>query len=72
MGAEKGDLNRNPWLAKMVRVCSGETANTNLIVFGFTRSRLEPIFYHTPDEIPNHYTTDVVVYNIVLLLFVPT
>ena len=49
-----------------VRVCSGETANTNFIVFRFTRSGLEPTFYHTPDEFSNHYTNDVIVYNIVV------
>jgi len=54
------------------RVRSREATHTNLILFGFTRSRLEPIFYHIPDEFSNHYTTDVVVYNIVVLLFVLT
>ena len=44
--------------------------NTNLILFGSTPFSLESTFYHTPDKNTNHYTTDVVVYNIVVLLFV--
>ena len=37
---------------------SGEATNTNLIVFGFTRSGLEPTIYHTQGEPANHYTTN--------------
>ena len=36
--------------------------NTNLIVFGSTRSELEPKIYHTWDEHTNHYTTDAVLF----------
>ena len=39
---------------------SGETTNTNCIVVGLTRSRLEPTMYHTRDEHVNHYNTDEV------------
>ena len=37
---------------------SGETANTNFIVFGLTQSGLEPTIYLTQGEHANHYTTD--------------
>jgi hypothetical protein len=37
---------------------TGETTNTNFIVFGLTRSGLEPTIYHTRGELDNHYTTD--------------
>jgi hypothetical protein len=46
--------------------------NTILILFGSTPFSLESTCYHTPDKNINHYTTDVVVYNIVVLLFVLT
>jgi hypothetical protein len=39
---------------------SGEALNTNFIVFGLTRSELEPTIYHTRGEHANHYTTDAV------------
>ena len=39
---------------------SGEATNTNYIVFGLTRSGLEPTIYRTQDEHANHYTTDAV------------
>ena len=40
---------------------SGEaTTNTNFIVFGLTRSGLEPTIYHTRGEHVNHYTTHTV------------
>ena len=39
---------------------SRETTNTNSIVFGLTRSGLEPTIYRTLGEHVNHYTTDVV------------
>jgi len=38
---------------------SGEAANTNLIVFGLTRSWYKPTIYRTDDEHANHYTTNV-------------
>jgi hypothetical protein len=38
-------------------VFSWEAANTNFIVFGFTRSGLESTIYRTRDEHANHYTT---------------
>jgi len=34
-------------------------ANTNFIVFGVTRSRLNPMIYRTQDEYTNQYTTGV-------------
>ena len=37
-----------------------EATNTNFIVFGSTRPRLEPMVYHTRGEHADHYTTDVV------------
>jgi hypothetical protein len=36
----------------------GEATNTNFIVFGLTRSRLEPTSYRTRGEQANHYTID--------------
>ena len=41
-------------------VLSREATNTNLIVFGLTRPRLEPTVYHTRGEHANHYATDAV------------
>ena len=35
---------------------------TNSIVFGFTRSGLEPTIYRTRDEHADNYTTDAVFY----------
>jgi len=40
---------------------SGEATNTNLIVFGLTRTGLEPTIYCTRGEHSNYYATDVVV-----------
>jgi hypothetical protein len=37
---------------------SGEAANTNCIVFGLTRSGLEPTIYPTRGEHANQYATD--------------
>ena len=37
-----------------------EATNTNFIVFGLTRSGLEPTSYRTRGEHTNHYTTDAV------------
>ena len=39
---------------------SGDATNTNCIVFGFTRTELEPTIYRTRDKHANHYTTNVV------------
>jgi hypothetical protein len=40
---------------------SGEATNTNLIVFGLTRSVLELTIYRIRGEHANHYATDAVV-----------
>jgi hypothetical protein len=50
-------------------VLSGEATNTNYIVFGLTRSGLEPTIYHTRDEYANHYTTDAVETNFELSFY---
>ena len=42
-------------------VIRGEATNTNIIVFGLSRSGLEPMFYRTRGEHVNHYTNDVVI-----------
>ena len=39
-------------------VLSGEATNTNCIVFGLTRTGLEPTLYRTLGEHANHYATD--------------
>ena len=39
---------------------NGEAANTNLIVFNFTRPGLKLTIYHTRGEYANHYTTDAI------------
>jgi hypothetical protein len=39
---------------------SGKAPNTNFIVFGLTRSGLEPTIYRTRVEHANHYTSDAV------------
>jgi hypothetical protein len=41
-------------------VLSGETTNTNFIVFGLTQSGLDPKIYRPRGEQANHYTIDVV------------
>ena len=38
----------------------GEATNSNFVVFGLTRSGIEPTIYHTRDKHVNHYTTDAV------------
>ena len=43
-------------------ILSGEATNTNLIVFGLTRSGLELTIYCTRSKHFNHYTTDAVLY----------
>jgi hypothetical protein len=40
----------------------------NFIVFGLTRSELEPTIYRTQGEHANHYTTDSVIMDLVLSL----
>jgi hypothetical protein len=47
-------------------VDSGETTNSNFIVFGLTRPGLEPTIYRTRGEQANHYATDAVVYHLML------
>jgi hypothetical protein len=44
-------------------VLSGEATNTNFIVFGLTRPRIEPTIYWTRGEDANHYTTDTLNHN---------
>ena len=39
-----------------------KATNDNGIVFGLTRSGLEPTIYHTRDEHTNHYATDAFVF----------
>jgi len=41
-------------------VLSRQSTNTNFIVFGLTRSELEPTIYYTGGEHAKHYTTDAV------------
>jgi len=41
-------------------VLSGQGANTNFIIFGFTRPEPEPTIYHTRGVHTNHNTTDAV------------
>jgi hypothetical protein len=41
-------------------VISGEATNTNCVVFGLTRSKLEPTIYRTRGENANQYATDAV------------
>jgi hypothetical protein len=43
---------------------SGETTNTNFIIFGLTRLGLEPTIYRTLGEHANHYATDVVTHSV--------
>jgi hypothetical protein len=37
-------------------VLSGAATNTNVIVFGLTRLRLDPMIYHTQGKHASHYT----------------
>ena len=46
----------------------GEAANTNCIVFGLTRSGLEPTIYRTRGEHANHYGTDAVYHFLLFLI----
>ena len=47
-------------LSPLCCVRSGETTNINFIVFGLTRSWLEPTIYRTRSEHANYYAADVV------------
>jgi hypothetical protein len=40
----------------------GEATNTNFIVSGLTRTRLEATIYHSRGEHANHYAIDVAKY----------
>ena len=46
---------------------SGEATNTNFIVFGLTQPRFEPTIYRTRGEQANHYATDTVLKDHVLV-----
>ena len=51
------------WIFIVIAHCCvlrGDATNTNFIVFGLTRSGLEPTIYRTRDEQAYHYTTDAV------------
>ena len=41
-------------------VLSGKATNINCMIFGLTRSGLEPTIYRTRGEHANHYATDAV------------
>ena len=43
-------------------VFSGEATNSNFIIFGLTRSGLEPTMYCTRGEHVDHYTTDAIIW----------
>ena len=45
----------------MLHAC-GEAANTNCMVFGWTRPGLEPTIYRTRGKHANHYATDAVLW----------
>jgi len=49
-------------------VCSWEATNTNFIVFGLTRSRLETTIYRTRGEHANHYATDAVAFPLIFFM----
>ena len=51
---------RNFALTTYCCVISVEATHTNLIVFGLTPTRLEPMIHHTQGEHAHHYTTDPV------------
>ena len=50
-----------------ISVLSEEATNTNFIVFGLTRSGIDPTVYHTLGEHANYYTTDAVFATLVSL-----
>ena len=43
-------------------MCLEEKQQIPILVFGLTRSGLEPTIYRTRGEHTNHYTTDAVIY----------
>jgi hypothetical protein len=43
---------------------SGDATNTNLTVFGFTRSELDPTIFRTRGQHANYYATDEVTLDI--------
>ena len=47
-------------LSLLNAVCLAEKQQIPILVFGLTRSGLEPTIYHTHGEHANHYTNDVV------------
>jgi hypothetical protein len=57
----------NQYLFFLLNDVCGEATNTNFIVFGLTRSGLVPTIYHTRGEHANHYTTDGVTHNLIIL-----
>ena len=42
-------------------MCLAEKQQLPILVFGLTKSGLEPIIYHTRGHHTSHYTTDVVI-----------
>ena len=50
MSPHSDTLSRIFGLSPYCYVLSGEATNTNFMVFGLTRSGLEPTIYHTRDE----------------------
>ena len=48
---------------------SGEATNTNFIVFGLTRPRLEPTIYCAGGEHANHYATDAILHLMVQIRY---
>jgi hypothetical protein len=59
-------------LAPECCLLSGEATNTNFIVFGLTRSGLEPMIYRTLGEHTNHYTTNAVQNELMVLYLITT
>jgi hypothetical protein len=49
---------RQPVVLLSAAYLAGETTDVNFIIFGLTRSVLEPTIYHTRGEHDNLYTTD--------------
>ena len=47
-------------LSPKCSVLSGKATNTNFIVFGLTRSGIEPMISRTRSDNANHYTSDAV------------
>ena len=51
-------------LAPYWYLLSGEATYINFIAFGLTRLGLEPTIYRTRGEYSNHYTTDLLYFNV--------